>query len=203
MPNRIGEVMSWSMSRKHLLAGLATAGVLGIGIAAPTMAFAEDNASPNPNTSTSFNRDERRAERRAQVAEALAKELGVSTEQVTAAMDKLRADHQASGQRGQFRDDAAEALAKELGLPVEKVTAALEKVRAEFGPTGRPMNAEDRKERMAERLAQAVEDGKLTQEQADAIIKAVESGVFPGPGGGGPRHGGGFGHGPGGGGWGR
>ncbi|MFG2059013.1 hypothetical protein ACGFI9_33840 [Micromonospora sp. NPDC048930] len=142
------------MSRKHLLAGLAAAGVLGVGIAAPTVALADDK-SPSPSASTSTDqgkdRQQQRADRQQEFAEALAKELGVSTDKVTAALEKLREQHQ--GDRPQ-----------------------------------RP-STEDRQAMLKERLDQAVKDGKLTQEQADAVLKAAEAGVFPGPGGRG-HHGG-------------
>ncbi|SCF00681.1 hypothetical protein GA0074696_2186 [Micromonospora purpureochromogenes] len=146
--------MSRTMSKKHLLAGLAAAGVLGVGIAAPTVAFAED-ATPSPSASS-------------------------STDQGTDRQQQ-KADRQ-----GEF----AEALAKELGVPTEKVTAALEKLR-EQRKADRPErpSAEDRQAALKDRLAQAVKDGKLTQEQADVITKAAEAGVFPGPGGRG-HHGG-------------
>ncbi|SCL37945.1 hypothetical protein GA0070624_6044 [Micromonospora rhizosphaerae] len=139
--------MSRTISKKHLLAGLAAAGVLGVGIAAPTVAFADD-ATPTPSASSSdqgTDRQQQRADRQAEFAEALAKELGVPTDKVTAALAKLREQHQA---------DRPER------------------------PSG-----EDRQAQLKERLDQAVKDGKLTQEQADAITKAVEAGVFPGPGG--------------------
>ncbi|MEV0725620.1 hypothetical protein AB0I37_22920 [Micromonospora purpureochromogenes] len=146
--------MSRTMSKKHLLAGLAAAGVLGVGIAAPTVAFAED-ATSSPSASSSADqgtdRQQQKADRQGEFAEALAKELGVPTEKVTAALEKLRE---------QRRADRPERPA-----------------------------AEDRQAALKERLAQAVEDGKLTQEQADAITKAAEAGVFPGPGGRG-HHGG-------------
>ncbi|GAA2185023.1 hypothetical protein [Micromonospora lupini] len=137
--------MSRTIRRKHLLAGLATAGVLGVGIAAPTIAFAADTPTPAPSAST-------------------------------APAPGAKADRQ-----GEF----AEALAKELDVPTDKVTAALEKVREQHRPADRPArpSAEDRQAALKERLDQAVKDGKLTQEQADAITKAVEAGVFPGPGG--------------------
>ncbi|WP_446210775.1 hypothetical protein [Micromonospora sp. IBSANI012] len=146
--------MSRTMSKKHLLAGLAAAGVLGVGIAAPTVAFAED-ATPSPSASSSADqgtdRQQQKADRQSEFAEALAKELGVPTEKVTAALEKLREQRKA---------DRPER------------------------PSG-----EDRQAALKDRLAQAVKDGKLTQEQADAITKAAESGVFPGPGGRG-HHGG-------------
>ncbi|KAB1911262.1 hypothetical protein [Micromonospora sp. AMSO31t] len=144
------------MSRKHLLAGLAAAGVLGVGIAAPTVALADDKSpSPAPSASTSTDqgtdRQQQRADRQAEFAESLAKELGVPTDKVTAALEKLREQRQAD--------------------------------RPERPSTG------DRQAALKDRLDQAVKDGKLTQEQADAVLKAAEAGVFPGPGGHGPRGG--------------
>ncbi|MET8910571.1 hypothetical protein [Micromonospora sp. NPDC004551] len=145
------------MSRKHLLAGLAAAGVLGVGIAAPTVALADDKSpSPAPSASTSTDqgtdRQQQRADRQAEFAESLAKELGVSTDKVTAALKTLREQRHA---------DRPE----------------------------RP-STEDRQAALKDRLDQAVKDGKLTQEQADAVLKAAEAGVFPGPGGHGHRGGG-------------
>lgn len=146
------------MSRKHLLAGLAAAGVLGVGIAAPTVALADDKSpSPAPSASTSTSTDQgtdrqqQQADRQAEFAESLAKELGVSTDKVTAALEKLREQRQA---------DRPE----------------------------RP-STEDRQAALKDRLDQAVKDGKLTQEQADAVLKAAEAGVFPDPGGHGHRGG--------------
>lgn len=153
--------MSRTIRKKHLLAGLATAGVLSVGIAAPTMAFAADGGTPTPSASSTTEKQGSKADRQGEFAEALATELGVST---------------------------------------DKVTAALEKVREQHKPADRPErpSAEDRQAALKERLDKAVEDGKLTQEQADAITKAVEAGVFPGghdgPGGkGGPGEKGGHG----------
>ncbi|MGC4837016.1 hypothetical protein ACLQ3D_21200 [Micromonospora vinacea] len=139
--------MSRTIRRKHLLAGLATAGVLGVGIAAPTIAFAADTPTPSASTAP--------------------------------------APGTAPGAKADRQGEFAEALAKELGVPTDKVTAALEKIREQHRPTDRPQrpSAEDRQAALKQRLDQAVKDGKLTQEQADAITKAVEAGVFPGPGG--------------------
>lgn len=144
-----------TLSKKQVLAGVAAAGALAVGIAAPTVASAAAGSSPTPSPSSSEGTagQQQRADRKAEFAEALAKELGVPTEKVTAALEKLREQRMAERPA---RPDAAE-----------------------------------RKAQLKERLDQAVKDGKLTQEQADAIMKAVETGVFPGPGG--PGH-----HGPGG-----
>ncbi|MBG6063940.1 hypothetical protein IW248_000227 [Micromonospora ureilytica] len=151
MTEPLEDTMSRTIRRKHLLAGLATAGVLGVGIAAPTIAFAADTPTPAPSAST-------------------------APDAAPGTAPGAKADRQ-----GKF----AEALAKELGVPTDKVTAALEKIREQHRPADRPQrpSAEDRQAALKQRLDQAVKDGKLTQEQADAITKAVEAGVFPGPGG--------------------
>src|SRR6266540_3872413 len=95
--------------------------------------------------------------------------------------------------RAQREDELATALAKELGLPKDKVATALDKVQTQLEAKARA----DRQAELKTRLDQAVKDGKLTQAQEDAILKAFENGVFPG--GPGMMHGHGFGHrGPGG-----
>ncbi|GGL97560.1 hypothetical protein [Micromonospora yangpuensis] len=159
--------MSRTMSKKHVLASIAAAGVLGVGIAAPTMAFANDpSPSPSASADAGTDREQRHADRQAEFAEALAKELGVDTDKVTAALEKLREEHQGDRPEWPGKGERGE--------------------RGEKGERGG--DAADRQEKLKERLATAVEEGKLTQEQADAITKAVESGVFPG--GGGPGRGG-------------
>ena len=99
-------------------------------------------------------------------------------------------------QHGPDQQKLAAALAKELGLDEQKVADALAKVRDQLRPAqgDRPAPGDqnaDRAAKLKERLDQAVKDGKLTQAEADAIIKAQEAGVLGGPGFGG--HGG---HGP-------
>jgi transcriptional regulator with XRE-family HTH domain len=71
-------------------------------------------------------REERRkdGDKREDMAAALAKELGVSTEKVTEAM---------RAERGEHRDDFAARLAKELGVEESKVSDALDELR-EDGP---------------------------------------------------------------------
>lgn len=161
--------MSRTIRRKHLLAGLAAAGVLGVGVAAPAMAAANTSPAPSVGASASADadaekgtaREQQRSDRQAAFAAALAEKLGVDVNEVTTALAELREQRAADRpERGQ---------------------------RPERGE--RP-DAADRQEALAQRLAQAVEDGTLTQEQADAITAAAEAGILRGPGG----HGGPGGH---------
>lgn len=144
------------MSKKTLLA-LGASGVLALGIAAPAMAAAADN-------------------------------------------DKPAAAGQSEQRRGGFGGQQSEkltaALAKELGLDETKVSDALKKVQeqlradaranGESRSDGAKPDAAARSQALKDRLAEAVKAGKLTQAEADAIIKATEAGVLGGngPGGG-------------------
>ena len=96
--------------------------------------------------------------------------------------------------RAQRQDELAGALATELGIDKAKVAAALEKVQS----AQREKATAERTAELKIRLDAAVKAGKLTADQAAAILKAAEAGVLPqggrgGPGGGHGRHGGGFG----------
>lgn len=148
--------MSRTIRRKHLLAGLAAAGVLGVGVAAP--AIAADTTSPSPSASAvaekGADKEQQRSNRQAAFAEALAEKLGVDVHKVTTALEELRE------QRADERPE-----------------------RPERGERGERPDAADRQEALARRLAQAVEDGTLTQEQTDAITAAAEAGILRGPGG--------------------
>jgi hypothetical protein len=64
----------------------------------------------------------------------------------------------------------AKSLASALGIEESKVTTALEEIRTEAKA--------DRAAELKSKLDQAVTDGKLTQAEADAVTKAVESGVI-------------------------
>ncbi|MFG1777155.1 hypothetical protein ACGFIG_12095 [Micromonospora sp. NPDC049048] len=161
--------MSRTMRKKHLLAGLAAAGVLGVGLTAPAVASAADSATPTPSASATENgeRQQQRTDRQAEFAEKLAEELGVDTDKVTAALEKLRAEHKPADRAGK-------------GDKGDRPERGDKGDRPERGERG---DSADRQAALKERLAQAVEDGKLTQEQADAVTAAVEAGVLPGPGG--------------------
>lgn len=128
------------LSKKSVLL-IGASGVLAVGIAAPTIAYAAD---PSPSASASAS--------------------------------------QSSDKRGQDQQKLAAALAKELGIDEQKVADALAKVREQMRTEHAQQGHQkaDHTARLKERLAQAVKDGKLTQAEADAIIKANEAGVLGG-----------------------
>jgi hypothetical protein len=92
--------------------------------------------------------------------EAAAEVLDMTTDEVTAAL-----------QSGKTLQD----LADEAGVDIEDVRTAIQAVR---------------ETEMREMIAQAVEDGTITQENADWLLEGLEKGFLGGPGGFG------FGHGP-------
>ena len=136
---------------KIALAGAGAAGAVALGLAVPSLAFAQD-PTPTPSSSS-------------------------TTGQGQTAPDQAQRDQK----RAERQSQLAEGLAKELGIPQDKVTAALEKVQGQFEESAKA----ERQAQLKERLATAVSEGKITQEQADAIVAAAEAGVMPG---GGPGH---------------
>ncbi|GIH04521.1 hypothetical protein Rhe02_25880 [Rhizocola hellebori] len=132
------------MSKKTLLI-LGTSGVLALGIAAPTVAWAESRN----NQSISHPGGE---ERQQKLAEALAKELGLEPSKVSDALTKVR----------------------------EQMRTEAEAKRGE-GQT-RPDTRANHLDQLKTRMAEAVKAGKLTQAEADAIIKAAEGGLLNGGG---------------------
>lgn len=96
-------------------------------------------------------------------------------------------DTDAEDRRAEMQGALADALAAELGLDADEVAAALEKVQTDL----RTEMQTEHLERLEERLAEAVEAGELTQEEADEVLERAESGELRGPG----RRGGHGGHG--------
>jgi hypothetical protein len=114
--------------------------------------------------------DKRRAEHRAEMAKALAKQLGVSQADAAKALDKgrtaLEKQFQSQRQQHRFRPRAAndafvKAIAGELNKSTEGVRKALKAAR---------------REKLDGKLDEAVKEGRLTQKQADQIKKRAEQG---------------------------
>ena len=121
-----------------------------------------------------------------QDAAALAEKLGLDeatvSDALTRAHDALRTAHQADTTTPptleERRADLAKELATTLGVDEAKVTEALTALQAE--------RTAERAAALQTRLDQAVTDGRLTRAEADAVKKAVETGVLGGMGGMGP-----------------
>lgn len=177
-------------------AALLAAGAVAGGVTATTLAATADDTTSIPSaTSTDPGQDGRPgpggpgAHGRGLDAAALAKALGVSEDEVTAALDAVRdqlepddAAKPAEGERPTPPTDAeraereaalAKALATELGLDEAKVTAALDEVRT--------AHEAERRQDLADRLDQAVTDGDLTADDKASVLKAYDAGVLGGP----------------------
>jgi hypothetical protein len=124
------------------------------------------------------------------VLPALAQDEGDTTREATA---EAEAWQRGAGMRGVYREGFAADLAEELGLDVDEVAAAIEKV----ATTHREALRASRTERLQERLDAAVDAGRMTREEADAMLEAHAAGERPLRGAGsGPREGFGLGEGP-------
>jgi hypothetical protein len=153
------------MNKRYLLViGGLLAALLVVGVVGATSAYAQEPTAPShhgggPGGGRGLNDA---------ALEAVAEVLGMTTDEVTAAL-----------QDGQTLQD----LTDEAGVDNEDVRAAIQAVH----------EAE-----MRERIAQAVEDGTITQENADWLLEGLDNGFIGGPGGFGPGFGGprGGGHGP-------
>lgn len=128
--------------------------------------------------------EERRAEHRAQMAEGIAGELdGVSADQVEDALAKHEEQMRAAFESGERPDgdSLVTTLADELDRSEDEISAALE--------ASREAAMSEHRAEALERLDAAVENGDITEEQADQIRERIESGEGPmGHGPGGPGH---------------
>jgi hypothetical protein len=184
------------LNKKLALAITGAAIVLGSGVTAATIASAESpTPSPTPSqswqrgggygrmggsaTATNPNAGLRNGSGYGAVAntQCLASKLGVSQDAVTAAMQKYHTTNPTQS-RGRDLTDAQQAtqhadlaafLAKELNVPEATVLDALN------GQAD--VRQADRTADLKANLDQAVKDGRLTQAQADAMLKAHEAGV--------------------------
>lgn len=111
--------MTRSVRRTAVLAGLGVTGaaaLLTMALVVPGIAQAVD-PTPNPSTSAApgtTDREQRRTERQAELAAALAKELGVDQAKVAAALEKVRTQQRAEARTeriGQLKTRLDEAVA--------------------------------------------------------------------------------------------
>ncbi len=140
------------MKRSVTLAGGTMAAVAALAFAAPQLAVAEQSPSPEPGPPQSGS------------PEPGPPQSGPPGE---------RGDRPT---RDALREELATRLAEELGLKPVEVSAALETVEGEL----RAEHETERIERLSTRLDQAVEEGRLTRDRADAILEAARQGELVG-----------------------
>ncbi|MBM0127737.1 hypothetical protein IMY96_23545 [Pimelobacter simplex] len=174
-------------------AALLAAGAVAGGVTATTLAASADDTTSTPSaTSTDPGRDGRPGPGgpggRGLDAAALAEALGVSEDELSAALDAVRdqlrpdgAERPAEGEeptpptgaeRAEREAALATALATELGIDEAKVSAALDEVRAAHDA--------ERRQALSERLDEAVADGDLTAGDKASVLKAYDAGLLGG-----------------------
>ncbi|MFX0594497.1 hypothetical protein [Melissospora conviva] len=126
-PAQPEENMTRRLTKKTFLAGLATAGVLGAGIAVPAVAMADDAADSGGTTATG----EQSRDGRQEHAQKLADALGVDVAKVTEALDAVHEAERAERAAEKPADtDRAERLAERLAEAVEEGTLTQEQADA-------------------------------------------------------------------------
>lgn len=144
------------MKRSVTLAGGTMAAVAALAFAAPQLAVAEQSPSPE--------RAGSQASPQSGSPQPGSPQSGPPAE---------RGDRPT---RDELREELATRLAEELGLEPAEVSAALETVEEEL----RAEHETERLERLSTRLDEAVEAGRLTRDQADAILEAARQGELVG-----------------------
>jgi hypothetical protein len=110
----------------------------------------------------------------AQFAKDLAAQLGLPQQQVTTALQQVQTEMRADRTAGKAtQDEFVTQLAAKLGVDQAKVRTALQAI----GAQGRA----DRLTQLKARLAAAVKAGKITQSDADAYLRVVQSGALQQP----------------------
>lgn len=162
---------------------------LGLGLGAAGLASAAPSTSPSPSASPSAGstatpgtpadpsdgRGGRFHGDRDGLATELADKLGVDVSKVRTALQEYWDANRPTtrpdpGTRPEVDDTAlAKALADKLGVDEAKVTTALSDIRA--------AHQAERAKAVADRLAEAVKAGTLTQAEADALQKAADAGI--------------------------
>lgn len=176
---------------KTLVTVAAAALTLGAGIGVATLASADPTTTPSPGATASGAPDSPpgpgrhggpgRGLHNTDLAKELAGKLGVTEAKVTEALQAVHAEHEppARPTPGAAKPDPAardaelaNALATKLGVDEAKVSTALDEIRA--------AHEAERRQALKDRLAAAVKAGTLTQAEADAVQKAMDTGVIPG-----------------------
>ena len=185
-----------SKTTRRLLAAAGVAvGLAGVA-AAPVLAQDDGSSAPpaaeaGPDAGADHQRPspEEREARRAELTEALAAQLGVSVEDLTAAQDAAKAAVQDAFGEPTRPERDPDATEEEREAAREAMRAQVEERKALYDQTLADTLGISVDELTAARQAVAIakvqerlDAGEITQEQADAIIERIESGEWRGPG---------------------
>ncbi len=166
-------------------------GALGLGIGATNLAAADTTPTPVSSVTETDTKTQQQKAKSAQEtgkfdrhpgrhgfghhvwhgkegASDLAKKLGVSKEKLMKASREMREAFK-NGEKPN-KDEFTKTFAEKLGVDQQKLIEALEELRAEHRTAN--MTA------LKARVEAAVANGKLTQAEGDAVIKAAEKGVI-------------------------
>ena len=156
---------------------------LGAGIGVANLASADTTPTPTPTSGTPSPGADRgwaghsgRGLRAGEFVTELATKLGIDEARVAEALRAIRAENQPRPDPTARPDVVereaalAKALSSELGIEENKIKTALQEIRT--------AHQTERTADLKARLDAAVQDGTLTQAEADAVQKAVEQGVI-------------------------
>ena len=162
---------------KLALATIGLSATVAAGIAGPAFAATTDHPTATASAATANagagSTDHRAIGRRfgAEFAKDLAAQLGLPQQKVTTALQQVRTQLQADQKDGTAtRGEFVTQLAAKLGLDQTKVRTAVQAVRAH--------ERADRQAQLKTRLDQAVKAGKISQSDADAYLRVVQSGAL-------------------------
>ena len=136
------------------------------------------SGTPSPGTERGWAGHSGRGLRAGDLATELANKLGVDESKVAEALRAIREENQPNARPDPAtRPDIAEreaalakALAGKLGIDETKIKTALQEIRT--------AHQAERAAALKAKLDAAVQDGTLTQAEADAVQKAVDQGVI-------------------------
>lgn len=180
---------------KSTAARLGIAGaVTSVGLAAGGIAMASAESTADTPASSQPHPGGLRGDR-GQIAEVLAKELGLDKEVVQKALDEVRTDTSKStdgsktkptpptaAERTERQAALAKALAKKLGVSEAKVKAALT-VANKQADADRQERRADSRANLVTRLDAAVKAGTLTKSDKASVLKAFDAKLIGGFGG--------------------
>ncbi|WP_051215596.1 hypothetical protein [Granulicoccus phenolivorans] len=172
------------MNKKIAITLATGAGITAAALGGAGLAFAAPTATPtdSPSASTSASPTDTstdRGHRQGMDTATLAQKLGVDEAKLKTALQEIRQANAQQNKDGSNRPDPtarkaelAKQLAEKLGIDEAKVTAALDEVQQAAQTQHR--------DQLKSRLDQSVTDGKLTQADADSVLKAFDAGVLGG-----------------------